>query len=243
MDSHEKHKIYHANGVKAQKAGAAIVELVLAMLLMMSMIVFSVFICRALSQRNRALAASRTAAWLYTHADKPQGVDSVETPNFQKTLSAWHFGATDPTRVSLSMSSGKGLMAPGDARGILNAVEAQKEQKQSDEGVGELDGSTDWGVSPSAFVDDCVRIFGNNAVNWLTQDFEHCQAEVQVSTPLIFGPEAYQLFGWLENGFPPGAVRRALQAVGTPSGRGTGGAPRGFAASKGRITRNGRSLM
>lgn len=183
------------------KRGAAIVELALAMLLMTSMIVFSVFVCRALSQRNRALAASRTAAWLYTHADKPEGDDSVETTAFRNTLSQWHFGAKDPTSVSLSIEGGSGLIAKSDANNIMNVVSSELDTQKEAAGAGALDGTSIPKVtdkSPSSLVGECFSEFVVGAVNWLTDDFKFYRAEVQVSTPLIFGPEAYQLFGWLE---------------------------------------------
>ncbi len=179
------------------KRGAAIVELALAMLLMMSMIVFSVFVCRALSQRNRALAASRTAVWLYTHADNPE---AVELPDFRDSLSSWHFGAKDPTTVSLEMEHKSGLIAEKEANQLLAVVQAEREDKKSGADVGALDETAIEGVTtetPSSFVKEGLKQFVSGTVNWLTDDFKYHRAEVQVSTPLIFGPEAYQLFGWL----------------------------------------------
>jgi len=186
-----------------RKQGAAIVELVMGMLLLLSMIAFTVFVCRAMSQRNRALAASRTVAWLYTHADEPDGGDNVwTTTDFRIELARWHFNHSDPNRVVVTNWMGKGLISKeGGGNRLLNAIQEAKnsavvssEVSLDETGYQEQDKEPI--PSPSGFVASAAESFMTGAINFITGDFKYCTAQVRASTPLIFGTGFYQLFGW-----------------------------------------------
>jgi hypothetical protein len=210
LSPHFLHRTSHVRqAAPSSKRGAAIVELVLAMLLMMSMIVFSVFICRALSQRNRALAASRTVSWLYTHADKPEpeGVDDVwDSDEFSAEVSRWHFG--DGSTPIISMTNQYGLIAKG--KEILNVTTNRAMNAQDEDKIPAT--QTFFGIpSPKDFFSDCLGVFVDRSINWLTRGYKYNLSQVRVDTPLIFGPEAYQLFGWLE-GEPSGKKRKMMTA-------------------------------
>jgi len=182
----------------SSKKGAAIVELALAMLLMMSMIAFSVFVCRALSERNRSLAASRTVAWLYSHADDPDGKDDVRRDDVATSLSAWHFKPS--TRVNVDIKTGSGLIATETASNAVSAVQNESDDHKDHQLASDSTIHVLWFSipSPMTFVTDCFDKFIVCAVNFLTKDFAFCEATVTSSTPLIFGPGFYQMFDWFQ---------------------------------------------
>lgn len=181
----------------SSKKGAAIVELALAMLLMMSMIAFSVFVCRALSERNRSLAASRTVAWLYSHADEPEGKDAVwQTKEFTKSLAEWHF--THPAVVNVTIQTNSGLIAQAQQL-VDKSKEIADGAKKGDSPKEANDDITIFGIhikGTAKLIKECFDTFVTGAVNFLTQDFTFCEAKVTATVPLTFGVGFYQLFGW-----------------------------------------------
>ncbi len=173
----------------SSKKGAAIVELALAMLLMMSMILFSVFVCRAMSERNRSLAASRTVAWLYSHADDPEGKDRLTVNElFNQKLREWHF--TPSRAIEVVVEPKKGMMANGDAEDILSAAKSQNDATKALDDKPE--GKDPWVKYLGEFT-GCI-------IKFLTGDYEYCRATVVSSVPLTFGIGFYQLFGWFNEG-------------------------------------------
>lgn len=188
------------------KRGAAIVELVLGMLLLLSMIAFSIFVCQALSQRNRTLAASRTVAWLYSHADDPEGKDKVwNNEGFRQSLAEWHFVNLEAKDIRVEIKPEFGLIAGKSINQFSNAVYSMVgsigngfgDAKNVGEDSKEVNKRVDV-QSPAGFVAGGIATFFASMVNFITQNFEFCGAQVTASTPLLFRPQFYQMFGWFE---------------------------------------------
>lgn len=184
------------------KQGAAIVELAMAMLLMMSMLLFILFIGRFLSDRNRVLAASRTVAWLHAHQQLHNGQPmegSTRIEDMHMLVRHWHFresrygGGVVSLKNSHRMGTGimyQGAPVPGEMEGAVDNL--LTENNQSDE-VGFGGADTGDGSTAADMVAKLMEAMKNAFLSLVGQDFAYHEVQVGYAMPMVF-PLGHQFF-------------------------------------------------
>lgn len=200
---------------RRKQNGSAIVELALAMLLMISILLFILLIGRFLSERNRTLAASRTLAWVVAHYQEGGG-DTPTGGNMHRLIRKWHFKESGPAAGVVSLPEprvGNGLIYR-DARGeenirnlgqsLMGTLDASPEAQLAGT-ADDLEMEEDpGGDTLGSFFNQITNQFFEGFVNVLTRDFEYYEARIEYGMPLVFPRKAYEMFWGETFGDPEG---------------------------------------
>lgn len=179
-----------------RRRGAAIVELALAMLLMMGLLAFILFVCQFLISRNQVLAASRTMAWMYAHQQELNGYegdDVASLEEMQVRLRLWHFKDSGPGAGLVSLknahSLGSGIMYKGGGDD-LNADMGAAASALLDGEAGKAGNVGEAGARLGPVMEALVGGF----LALIGQNFNYHEVQVGYGMPLIFPREAYEKF-------------------------------------------------
>ncbi len=195
-----------------------IVEFVLAMLLLLGFLVFAIIFGRAFSERSRMLAANRTVAWMYTHADPDDKINGLqgfqrmaENGELADLLAEWHFqtGTRAEGVVVVgedNVENGVFIEKPDGSRVDLSPTLksiAQEgldnrtvESRSSEERLGgttvEAEGvdRMDLGATVAGMTMSLMGGF----VKFLSRDFEHYHAHIGYGMPVMFPRRTLAVF-------------------------------------------------